>query len=234
MITRKCLTALITFVISMLLVYVGVQLMSLFPSVSKWLGFGVGTSALVISLALYFRLHKKLKCAKLIAIAINSFATGIAISSLFVLKGEFPELWQSASLLACTVFLFFVFCLLTNITFFRKRPKISLIIYGVLLIAGAILYLVFCYSAISILSGISAIPLTAFLYTLSAEANTAANHFENMAVCSFWSLIIVLIVVFAVLSEGNALDGLSGDISDDGSYRKRNPYEYNYFNYGAE
>lgn len=206
MITKKCLVSFIICGISLLLAFAAVHFMSLF-TVSKWLGVTVGGSALCISLVLYFVLRKKLRVLPYCIIFIASIATGITISSLFVYVGGYPSIRQTAVLYACFMAAFLLYCLLMYLPFCRKHCVIALWLYAIALFVTGILLLVFLKWKIFILALIGLITLIAFLISLPLDAYDEKDHVHHLVYCSFGFLIITIVVVLIVLSQGEGLDG---------------------------
>lgn len=229
MITKKCAVSFIICSISLLLAFAAVHFMSLF-TVSKWLGVTVGGSAFVACLVLYFVFRKKWHLLPLCIISIASIATGITLSSLFVYVGVYPPIWQTAVLYACFVALFFLYCLCTHLSFVRAHGNISLAIYAIILITAGILLLVFLKRAIFILASVSLITLISFLISLPLDADDEEDHIKNLVFCSFGFLIITILVVLIVISQGDGLDGIDfgGGGGGVGTSKRKKTYDYLY------
>lgn len=196
---------------------------------NKWIGVGVGGGIFVFMLCLFF-IFKKCTVFCYITIIVNALASGVAASSMFVHLGYAPPLWHSALLFVALCALFYLYCLLGNLTFFKNHYVISLLIFLLLIIASAITAA--CVSPLYIfkLALLALIPFIAYLVTLVIPAANYDKHLKNITGSSFAALIIVVIVVLIVLSQGEALDGISdtgGDILSAGNKKdKRNPYDY--------
>ncbi len=234
MITKKCAVSFVTFALSLLLTFAAVLFMSLF-TVSKWVGVSVGGTALCLLLTLYFALRKKHRSIQYWVIPLAALATGVTVSSVFVLNrppvttslvvyAAYPPVWQVAVLFGALIALFYLYCLCTNLSFCRVHFRISLWVYAIALFATAILLLVFLKSPIYLLAVFGLIPTVAFLISLSVDAFDEKEHIKNLVYCSFGMLIVAIIVVLIILSEGDGIDGLDGGTT--GFAKRKNPYMY--------
>ena len=234
MITKKCAVSFVTFALSLLIMFAGVLFMSLF-TVSKWVGVSVGGTALCLLLTLYFALRKKHRSIQYWVIPLAALATGVTVSSVFVLNrtpvttslvvyAAYPPVWQVAVLFGALIALFYLYCLCTNLSFCRVHFRISLWVYAIALFATAILLLVFLKSPIYLLAVFGLIPTVAFLISLSVDAFDEKEHIKNLVYCSFGMLIVAIIVVLIILSEGDGIDGLDGGTT--GFAKRKNPYMY--------
>lgn len=236
MITQKCAVSLITFALSLLLMFAGVLFMSLF-TVSKWVGVSIGGAALCLLLVLYFLFRKKHRAVQYFVIPLAAFATGVTVSSVFVLNkvpvatslviyAAYPPVWQIAVLFGALTAAFYLYCLCTNLSFCRRHYKISLWVYAIALLATAVLLFVFLKSPIYLLAVFGLIPTIAFLISLSIDACNTAEHMQTLAYCAFGILIVAIVAVLLILSEGEVADGLDGDIAGGVASKHRNPYAY--------
>lgn len=227
MITKKCALSLGGFALTMLLCLITMHVMSLF-SISKWVGVGCGGGIFVIMLVITI-IYRKEKYLPFIIIPVNAIGDGLAVSSLYVYLGAYPAVWESAAVFGGLCILLFLYCLLTNIPFFRNHFIISMIAYLAVILAALITCAVLLDSKIFPLALLGLIPFTAFFITTVAKAADAFEHIKNMAYCSFAALIIIIIVVLAIISQGEGLDGLGSGIDGDvvkGAKPKRNPYDF--------
>ncbi|MDE7379557.1 MAG: hypothetical protein K2N14_00765 [Clostridia bacterium] len=237
MITKKCAQSFIGFAVTMLICYITMYLMSFF-TLSKWVGvsIGVGVFAVMLILALVFRKNKLLP---FIIIPINSIGDGLALSSLYVYLGAYPAIWETAVLFGALLLAMLLYCILTNVPYFRNHFIISMITYCVAIIVILITVTVVGVSEnyppqIFYLAFMSLIPFIAFFISLAIKADSTVTHVRNMSRCSFAALIVILIVVIIIISQGDGLDGLGDGIGGgaDGTTaarRKRNPYDFTTF-----
>lgn len=242
MITKKCAVSFITFALSLLIMFAGVLFMSLF-TVSKWVGVGVGGGVLCLLLILYFVFRKKYRQLRYGVIPVASFATGVTVSSVFVLnrasvitsglalQTAYPPVWQTAVLFGALLAAFYLYCLCTNLSFCRRHYKISLWVYAIALLATAVLLFVFLKSPIYLLAVFGLIPTIAFLISLSIDAYNTDEHMQTLVYCAFGILIVAIIVVLLILSEGD-VDGLDGSGTTAAASKRHNPYAY--LNQGIE
>lgn len=225
MITKKCFVSLLTFSLTLLICFVSMHIMQLF-TVSKYTGVITG---LVISIVTFILLlkFKKYKFYNHLVILTNAIASGLALSSLFVYLGTFPQIWHSAILFAVLVVLFYLYNLFCNLSFFKRHYILCIIIFCILIIAGFLTGFILTNSPVSILACLCVIPFISFLSSTITSAQNKNKHMNNIAFCSFSALIIVSIVVLIIISEGEALDGLTGDTISIGSANNiKNPYVY--------
>lgn len=235
MITKKCAVSFATFALSLLIMFAGVLFMSLF-TVSKWVGASAGGGVLCLLLILYFVFRKKCRQLRYGVIPVASFAAGVTVSSVFVLnrasvitsglalQTAYPPVWQIAVLFGVLSAAFYLYCLCANLSFCRKHYKISLWVYAIALLATAVLLFVFLKSPIYLLAVFGLIPTVAFLISLSVDAFDEKEHIKNLVYCSFGMLIVAIIVVLIILSEGDGIDGLDGGTT--GFAKRKNPYMY--------
>lgn len=227
MFTKKCALSLGGFALTMLLCFISMHIMSLF-NVSKWVGVGCGGGIFVIMLVLAV-VFRKNKTLPYIIIPVNAIGDGLAVSSLFVYLGSFPAVWETAVVFAGLCLLLFLYCLLTNVPFFRNHFVISMLAYIAVILAGLITGAVLTESNAFYLALLSLIPFIAFFITTAARASDVAEHVKNSAYCSFAALILIIIVVLVIISQGDGLDGLGGGIDGDiakGAKPGRNPYDF--------
>lgn len=241
MITKKCAVSFVTFALSLLIMFAGVLFMSLF-TVSKWVGVSVGGTALCLLLTLYFALRKKHRSIQYWVIPLAALATGVTVSSVFVLNrppvttslvvyAAYPPVWQVAVLFGALIALFYLYCLCTNLSFCRVHFRISLWVYAIALFATAVLLFVFLKSPIYLLAVFGLIPTIAFLISLSIDAYNTDEHMQTLVYCAFGILIVAIIVVLLILSEGD-VDGLDGSGTTAAASKRHNPYAY--LNQGIE
>ena len=234
MITKKCALSLGGFAITMLICFITMHVMSL-VTVSKWVGVGtgIGIFAVMLVFAIVFRKNKLLP---FIIIPINAIGDGLALSSLYVYLGSYPQIWETAALFGALLFAMLLYCALTNVQFFRDHFVISMIVYCILLIV--ILIIVGTvgdtgkqHPQLIFLAALSLIPFIAFFISLATKAENSLKHVKNMSYCSFAALILIIIAVIIVISQGDGLDGLGDGIGGGvdgavGTTRKRNPYDF--------
>ena len=229
MITKKCATSFGVFALSVVIVAVATEIMSFF-TLSKWVGVSVGGGLFAVMLILCI-IFRKVKGVGVCAIPVNAMAGGIAVSSYYVHIGGFPRLWEIAVAVAVLLLMFLIYCLLTNVAFFRNHFVLCIFLYICVILAAGIVGAVLTDSKIFTFALFCSIPFTAFIVSLAIGAKDGAEHFKNLTVCSFAALILVIIAVLAVISEGDGLDGIGdaftgGTGSGKGGVQKRNPYDY--------
>ena len=232
MITKKCALSLGGFALTMLICFITMHVMSLF-TLSKWVGIGAGTGIFVIMLilAIIFRHNRVLP---FFIIPVNAIGDGLALSSLYVFLGRYPRIRETAVIFGALMFAFLIYCLLTNIRFLRNHFIISMLLYIVMLLVALIMAAAINNTAkdhpqIFYLAFLCMIPFISFFITIAKGAENAAKQIKNMAGGSFAALILIIIAVFIIISQGEGLDGLGDGIGGDivgGSPRKRNPYDY--------
>lgn len=231
MITKKCALTLGGFALTTFLFFISLHATSLFKT-SKWVGVGVAGGVFVIML-IFTLIFRKNAVVPFLVIPINALADGLAASSLFTYLGTYPQIRHTAILFAAVNAAFFCFCLLAKTTFFKEHFVISILCFCVATIAALITATlvndtVKFYPAIIWLAWLSLIPLFSFIISTAIYAESAFKQIKNICYASFAALILIIIVVIAVLSQGEALDGL-GDGLDGGvtgSQRRRNPFEF--------
>lgn len=229
MINKKCAASFATFAIFTAISFITLYIMSLFE-LNKWVG--VISACCVLFVAMILVLLFSYLAAKLCIIALNAISCGLAASSMFTALGAYPPVWQTALLWVCLCALFIIYLLLCNFSFFRLHPFICIALFSLLLLGGFITGAVFDISILK-LALLFWIVFVMFLATCAKKADGMAQHFKNLAICSFVMAIVIIIAVIIVVSQGDGLDGIADgfDIpSVDPKNKKRNPYNFTTLN----
>lgn len=226
MITKKCAVTLGGFALTLLICFITMHVMSLF-TLSKWVGVGTGGGVFLIMLA-FALIFRKNNLLPFFIIPINAVGDGLALSSLYVHLGAYPAIWETAVVFVGLCFMLTLYCLLTNIPFFRNHFIISMLLYFCIILTALITCAVLVKSRIFPLALMGMIPFTAFFISLATKAENTFNHVRHLSTCSFAALIVIIFVVLIIISQGQALDGAGGDIGGfgDGKKPKRNPYDF--------
>ena len=190
---------------------------------------GIGGGILITSFVLYiiFRKHKNFGAWFVPFYLASAIGGGFAISSLYVYLGIAPTVLDSVCVWVAYVMLFLIYCLLTGIPFFKRFPRICLAIYGLVVLAGGIVGMIFLSPIIFSLALMLFILFISYLATLIARSSNYYEHIHNLTLISFTGLMIVVIVVLIIISQGEGIDGL--DItSESGDYKnhQKNPYDF--------
>ncbi len=222
---NKRLITLLSNFISVILTFAGFTVFSLF-NVSQWVGVGVGGGIFVVSAVIALAVRKS---SYMPVSLVNSLALGITISSLYVYLGYFPPVWQTALVTVGTAGLFGAFCLLTKTAFFETHPIIGgigfLLVVAVFEILGAIFIspYVFGYALFLFMT------LAGYVLVLSCKANDVYGLIKNIAIASFTVLILAVIIVLVILTEGDGADIADLFVPDTvtpGKKRKHSPYNF--------
>lgn len=226
--TKKCRSSFITYILFSAICLVSMHLM-LLADVNKYVGVGSGGVILVVAFVLYmvFRKHKNLGCWILLFFLASAIGCGLAISSLYVFLGAALEVIYTFCVWGAYAIIFLVYCLVVNISLFKRHPRICLAIFGLLVLAGGIVGIFFSSKITFSLALMMFIPFISYLATILAHSNNYSEHINTLALVSFIGLFVVVIVVLIVISEGEGLDGL--DISPESNWRKnngKNPYDF--------
>lgn len=226
--TKKCLISFIIYTILSAICLVSMHLM-LLADVNKYFGVGVGGGILITSFVLYvvFRKHKNFGAWFVPFNLASAIGGGLAISSLYVYLGIAPTVLHSVCVWAAYVMLFLIYCLLTCIPFFKRFPRICLTIYGLLVLAGGIVGLILLSPMIFSLALMLFILFISYLASLIARSSNYHEHIHNLTLYSFTGLMVIVIVVLIVISQGEGVDGL--DITPgSGNSRnpRKNPYDF--------
>ena len=239
--TKKCLFSFITYVLFLAVCFLSMHLM-LLVHVNKYVGVGIGFGLLAAGFIAYMFIRvarerrNKTTRRMLLFLPVNAIGCGLAISSLFVYLGGVPYVLDTVCAWVACALLFLLYCLLVKIPLFKHFPRICLAIYGLFVLGGEILMLSLAltdvtsaFGVISILMLVTFILFIAFLATILSLSADYGEHCGSLAVASFIGLAIVVLVVFIIISEGEALEGadFSGG-GGGGSYRdrKKNPYDF--------
>ncbi len=219
----KRLLVFITFSLSVIATCIMLNVMALF-SVDKYFGLIFASIIFAVCGIITCILRKQFY---FIATFINSLATGIAISSLYVhLQATIaivPTIIASFAFIA----LFGLYCLLSFLSFFKNHPIISIIIYFILVAAAVTTVMVLLNNSSYAFIPFLLIPFLTQLIVLICDAENINELAKNTAIASFSVLIFVILIVFLIISEGDGADAL--DIFPDGgtSKKKKDPYRFN-------
>lgn len=226
---NKRLLSFISCGISLAATFAALSVFGLF-NLSKWTGLCVGGGIFIVSAVIALTVRRKSYVPVAIA---NSLAFGITVSSLYVYLGQFPSVWQTATVTACTVILFGAFCLLTKTAFFERHPVVGgvcfLAVIAVIEILGAIFvsYYVFGYALFLFLA------LAGYVLVLSVKAKDADGLIKHIAIISFTVLIFAMFIVLVIVTQGDVADpGIAEVITERGATRKKtntDPYAFNAF-----
>ena len=223
--TKKCLWSFFTFSIFVAICIISMQLMLLAP-LDEWVGVSIGSVILIFNFIFYSAFFRRKRGNVILLSLINAIGSGITMSSLYVYLGSAPTILQSVCIWLGFVFLFFIYCLLTNTSLLKNFPKRCLLIFGLLLLIGAIVGM--CISSKIIFSFILMLLILfyAFLTTIVISTRNVHTHCHNILKSSFFILCIVIIVVLIVISQGDGLDGLDFPSAEKSSKTKKDPYEF--------
>ncbi|MGN0805762.1 MAG: hypothetical protein ACI4MC_01880 [Candidatus Coproplasma sp.] len=220
---NKRLTVFIFCVISVTLTFASLTVFSLFEA-SKYIGLSIGIGIIVISAVIALTLKKSAYIPVIIA---NSTAVGIAISSLYNHFEFFPPVWQSALVALGTLMLFGIFCLLTKTPSFAKHHIVCGIIYLLIVLTAEILLTVFVSPYVFGFALFLFMTLASHLLTLSARAKDSDMLIRNLTVCSFTVLLLALIIVFVIITEGDGAELAEAFVPDNSSAKRKKTYQIN-------
>lgn len=229
--TKKCLISFITYILFSAICLTSMHLM-LLVDVNKYVGVGVGAGILIVAFALYIIFHKKRNFRSWVPLfpCASAIGCGLAISSLYVYLGTSPTILYSFCIWGAYVILFLSYCLLVNIPFFKRFPRICLTIYGLLILVGGIVGIILSSKIVFSLALMLFILFIFHLATILVHSRNYSEHFNVLALVSFGELFIVVIVVLIILSEGDGLDSIDFQSGGGAAYRdsKGNPYDFTY------
>ena len=194
--------------------------------INKWVGVSIGGAVLLFSLIIFVVLSVKKKGlssspAMLCAFtAVNSLASGVAMSSLFTHFSFVPSPLLTLAFWAAGVFLFFLFSLFTHFSVLSNKPYLWIAGYLLLLLAGCIAGV--CFFKIFWVGILLFVLFAAFLLMLAVPSFDRSEQAFNLTVASYAALLFVVLSVLLVLSEGD-LD-LSADLPLSPS--ATTPYRY--------
>lgn len=226
--TKKCLISFIIYTILSTICLVSMHLM-LLADVNKYIGVGIGGGILITSFVLYiiFHKHKNFGAWFVPFYLASAIGGGLAISSIYVYLGIAPTVLHSICVWVAYVMLFLIYCLLTCIPLFKRFPRICLTIYGLLVLASGIIGLMLLSTRVFSLALMLFILFISYLASLIARSSNYHEHIHNLTLYSFTGLMVIVIVVLIVISQGEGMDGL--DITpESGNFRKsqKNPYAF--------
>ena len=227
--TKKCCISFVAFLLLSAICLVSMHLM-LLADVNKYVGVGVGGGILLVAFILYIVFYTKVHIGNRISLLIlaSAIGDGLAISSLYVYMGTAPKIIESLCIFGAYAVLFLVYCLLANLSLFRRFPRVCLTVYGLLVLTGGIIGAIFSSTTIFSLALMMFIPFISYLATVLASSKNYSDHINTLVLVSFMGLLIVVIVVLVVISEGDGLDGGGFADGSGGSYKngKNNPYDF--------
>jgi len=198
------------FALYIALVAISTYVASLF--VYEWLGILVGCIIILFAIIPH-RLGKINSAAYILSVAMNGIGTGFAISAYYIVK-EKPVSVSGlifVSLIAAALYT------LANLLIYLFRKKNTFIMIfgiavGLILISSVVLWIIrggFLYSF-----GFFASLLLLFFLSVTAITiwNPARVALRDLSFGAFGSFVVAALVVVAILSEGDIVDGV--DIAD--------------------
>lgn len=191
------------FALNVLCAFVAISVMSLFK-IEYWIGLSAGVAILITSALLSVLVKAKFYP---LAIFLNGIASGFAISSLFTFLGAFPPVWQLALSCLGAAALFAAFCLLCKIRFIKKHHLFFICLYALIVLGVEIVCAIFVEPLIFYFSMFMILPVVSYsiVHNENVEGEKRLKHFMF---ASFSFLIVAVIVVLAVITEGDGLDSL--------------------------
>lgn len=206
----------------------GITLLSMYlflliPITSKWVGFGTGLGIMVLSLVFFLIGRRSVRLCPLL-FAVNAVAAGITASSLYVYYGYMPAIWEAAAVWAAFIALFALYGILTELKLLQRHYIWCMIIYLCLALAAYILWCCFSARGEYLLALLVFFLFAVFFVTLAVDAEDLRKQLINVTWGSYAALVLVIIVVLLILSEGDAVDGFF-DLPPGGR-TKKNPYIY--------
>lgn len=202
---NKRLTVFIFCVISIALTFAALAVFSLFK-INKFVGVGVGTGIIVICAVIALTIKKPSYVPVIIA---NSLAVGIAISSMYTHFGFFPPVWQLALVALGTAALFGVFCLFSKTPLFEKHHIVCGIVFLLTVLTAEILLTIFVSPYVFGFALFLFMTLAAHVLTLSARAKDYNMLIRNLTVCSFTVLLLAVLIVIAIITEGDGAEAVA-------------------------
>ncbi len=222
----KRLITLISCLTGIALTFSGLSIFSLFE-LNKWIGVSIGTGVFVVCAIIAITVRKK---AYIAVILLNSVTMGIAISSLYAHFNFFPPVWQTALVAVGTDALFCIFCLLSKTPLFKNHCVICCTVFLLTILTAEIVCAVLVSPYVFGFALFIFLTLAAHNIVLTAKIKTFDDLIKNLAICSFTVLILAIIVVIIVLSQGDGADGvgdlLSGASPSKSTKQKRDPYNF--------
>lgn len=223
----KRLTVYLFCIISVALTFAGLILFSLFKN-NKFVGVGFGGGIIIICGVIALTVKKPSYIPVFIA---NSLAVGIAISSMYSHFEFFPPAWQLALVALGTITLFGIFCLLTKIPFFAKHHIICGILFLLLVLTAEILLTVFVSPYVFGFSLFLFMTLSSHVLCLSAKATNMDILIRNLTICSFTVLLLAIIIVVLIITEGDGAEIAEAFFPDTPSSKGRKGSKVNPYNF---
>lgn len=228
---NKRLATLLSCLINVILTFSGFAVFSLFD-LNKWTGVGIGGGILIVCAIIAIIVKKK---SYLFVTLINAVAVGIAISSLYTHFNFSPPVWQTALVAIGTAIIFCVFLLLTKTPLFKRHYVICGIVFLTLVLTAEILCMVFVSPYVFGFALFLFMTLAGHVLSLSSSANNFDELIKNLTICSFTVLILAVIIVILIISQGDGADGLgdflSGASPTRAKRRKLDPYNFELLKY---
>ncbi|MGN0812054.1 MAG: hypothetical protein ACI4MQ_00900 [Candidatus Coproplasma sp.] len=220
---NKRLTVFLFCVISVTLTFAGLAIFSLFKA-NKFVGVGVGVGIIIICAVIALIVKKSSYIPVIFA---NSTAVGIAISSMYSHFNLFPPVWQLALVALGTLMLFGIFCLFSKTPFFANNYILSGIAFLVLVLAAEILLTVFVSPYVFGFALFLFMTLASHVLTLSSRAKDFNILIRNLTICSFTVLLLALIIVLVIITEGDGAELAEAFVPDNSSAKRKNRHQFN-------
>lgn len=221
-VNEKC-KAVVVFLFS--LISIGLFVVStLFATIVCEKGYGLIVGVVLMVLAVPFHiLGKKTQVGYLISFGINSVANGFSASAYYLIKGITIDLNSVFFAIISAVAVLFLVYLMLQVWAKTKRVTVTVavIVNMLLMVAEIVLWVmygnaIYSFGFFSLL--ISLFYLCVFGITINHDERPVLR---DVSFGSFGSFIILTVVVIAILSEGDILDGLDFDLSGGGKKKKK-------------
>lgn len=207
--------AVIGLIVASLSIFIGFEYL---VEYNKWIGLIIGFIVMLIGAGIY-QIGKKIKIFYQISFILNMIGVGLSITAYYVFKEYSLSFIDFIVAILISLVVIIGFNLFTNISFINKHKK---------LITAIVIFISFFLSlalwiSVKDFSGLTFYFLNIIYFFMVASINDRdiEEVNKNMALISFGAFILVSIIVFIIISEGEALSGLDGADLGIGSKKKK-------------
>lgn len=178
----------------------------------RWIGIPIGAAVMIFAIPMHI-LGRKNTAFYIVSTSFNAISCGLAISAYYIVRGR-PMNIITALLISFGVSA--VYALLNFLISHFTRKKLFLILFGVIMGALMPASIVFWVIEKSFMPSYLSFCIMFFFFFLTVSA-VSIGHPERVSLrdvsfASFGSFVVAALVVIAILSEGDIVDGF--DISD--------------------
>lgn len=174
--------------------------------ISHWYGLIVGIFFMLIALIFHFIAKKKSPLLYIVSSCINAIATGLSIGAYYSQKEIFLSVFTVTILFLPYLLLCYIICLSLSKA---SEKGIARNLLGCFFLLAIILLIIFWKQSTLCSYGFFALLIALFYFLLCIRTfHTPRNILNDLSLTSFGFYLLIVIIVSAILSDGDSLDFL--------------------------